>query len=100
MNTRESSRTTMNTAVTTVACEECDLLQRLPELPPGSKARCVRCGHTLAMRPTDPVNRPLALTVAAAIVFIIANTSPLMGLSVVGRYASTTIGGGVYEMSR
>ena len=88
----------MNTAVTTVACEECDLLQRLPELPPGGKARCVRCGHTLAMRPTDPVNRPLALTVAAAIVFLIANTSPLMGLSVVGRASSTTIVQGVYEM--
>jgi len=88
----------MNTAVTTVACEECDLLQRLPELPPGGKARCVRCGNTLAMRPTDPINRPLALTVAAAIVFLIANTSPLMGLSVVGRASSTTIVNGVYEM--
>ncbi len=81
-----------------VACPECDLLQRLPELPPGGKARCPRCGNTLATRPTDPVDRPLALTLAAAIVFIIANTAPLMGLSAVGRHASTTIGGGVYEM--
>lgn len=88
----------MNTAVTTVACAECDLLQRLPELPLGGKARCVRCGNVLAMRPSDPINRPLALTVAAAIVFIIANTSPLMGLSVVGRASSTTIVNGVYEM--
>jgi paraquat-inducible protein A len=98
MDAQESSRTTMNTAATTVACPECDLLQRLPELPPGSKARCVRCGNTLAIRSTDPINRPLALTVAAAVVFIIANTSPLMGLSVVGRASSTTIAHGVYEM--
>ena len=28
----------------TVACPDCDLLQRLPELPPGGKARCPRCG--------------------------------------------------------
>jgi paraquat-inducible protein A len=41
---------------------------------------------------------PLALTVAAAIAFVIANTSPLMDLSVVGRTASTTIAGGAYEM--
>jgi len=88
----------LNTTTGIIACSECDLLQRLPELPPGGKARCVRCGNTLAMRPTDPVNRPLALTVAAAIVFIIANTSPLMGLSVVGRASSTTIVQGVYEM--
>jgi paraquat-inducible protein A len=82
----------------TVACPDCDLLQRLPGLPPGGKARCVRCGSTLATRPTDPVNRPLALTVAAAIVFIVANTAPLMGLSAVGRYSDTTIAGGVVQM--
>jgi len=46
----------------------------------------------------DPLDRPLALTVAAAIVFIIANTQPLMGLEAVGRQASTTILGGAYEM--
>ena len=78
----------------TVACPDCDLLQHLPELPPGGKARCSRCGNTLATRPTDPLDRPLALTIAAAIVFIIANTTPLMGLSAVGRHASTTIAGG------
>jgi paraquat-inducible protein A len=82
----------------TVACPDCDLLHRLPQLPPGGKARCVRCGSTLASRPTDPVDRPLALTVAAAIVFVVANTAPLMGLSVIGRYADTTIAGGVYQM--
>jgi paraquat-inducible protein A len=82
----------------TVACPDCDLLQRLPELPPGGKARCPRCGHTLATQPTDPVDRPLALTLAAAIVFIVANTAPLLGLSAVGRHASTTIVGGAYEM--
>jgi paraquat-inducible protein A len=82
----------------TVACPDCDLLQTLPALPPGGKARCPRCGHVLAMRPADPLDRPLALAVAAAIVFIIANTAPLMGLSAVGRHASTTIIGGAYEM--
>ena len=81
-----------------VACPDCDLLQRLPELPPGGKARCWRCGHTLATRPTDPLDRPLALTITAAIAFIIAHTMPLMGLSAVGRHASTTIAGGALEM--
>ena len=84
----------------TVACHDCDLLQWLPELAPGGVARCTRCGSTLATRPTDPIGRPLALTVAAALMFIVANTSPLMGLSAVGRHASTTIAGGVHEMWR
>ena len=82
----------------TVACPDCDLLQHLPELPPGGKARCPRCGNTLAIQPTDALARTLALTLTAAIVFIVANTSPLMGLSAVGRQASTTIIGGAYQM--
>src|SRR5262245_966081 len=82
----------------TVACPDCDLLQRLLALPPGGKARCPRCGHIIATRSTDPLDRPLALTVAAAIAFIVAHTTPLMGLSAVGRHASTTIAGGALEM--
>ena len=46
----------------------------------------------------NPIDRPLALTMTALIVLIIANTAPLMGLSVVGRHASTTIVGGAYDM--
>jgi paraquat-inducible protein A len=82
----------------TVACPDCDLLQHLPDLPPGGKARCPRCGWTVATRAADPIDRPLALTFTALIVLIIANTAPLMGLSAVGRHASTTIVGGAYEM--
>jgi len=81
-----------------VACPECDLVQRLPALPVGAKARCARCQNTLASRSADPLDRPLALTLAAAIVFVVAHTTPLMGLSAVGRRASTTIAGGALEM--
>ena len=81
-----------------IACEHCDLLQHLPKLPPGTKARCPRCGHTVAIQPTDPLDRPLALTIAATIAFIIAHTTPLMGLSAVGRQSTTTIAGGALEM--
>ena len=84
--------------MSTVACPGCDLLQRIPPLPPGGKARCPRCGETLASRPAGSLDRPLALTLAAAILLIVANTQPMMGLSAVGRQASTTILGGAYEM--
>lgn len=81
-----------------LACPDCDLLQSIPDLPAGAKACCARCGRTLASRPTDPIDRPLALTITALLVLIIANTAPLMGLSAVGHQASTTIVGGVYQM--
>ena len=86
------------TPLETVACPACDLLQRLPPLPPGGKARCPRCSQTLASRRSDPLDRPLALTLAAAVALIVANTAPLMGLSAVGREASTSIIGGTLEM--
>ena len=81
-----------------VACPGCDLLQRIPVLPPGGKARCARCGHMMAANKPDSLERTLALAVAAAITLVVANTTPLMGISVVGRHVSTTILGGVLEM--
>ena len=46
----------------------------------------------------EPIDLPLALTITATIAFVIANTSPLMSLSAVGRFASTTIIGGARDM--
>ncbi|MEP7181441.1 MAG: paraquat-inducible protein A [Betaproteobacteria bacterium] len=53
---------------------------------------------TIARNPVDPIDRPLALALAAAIVFVVANTTPLMGLSAVGHESTTTIIGGAREM--
>ena len=80
------------------ACPECDLLQKLPPLAPGARLRCARCRCVLASRPPGHSDLPLALTCTAAVVYLVANLLPLMGLSVVGRSASTTIVGGAYEM--
>ncbi len=85
----------------TIACPDCDLLQQLPELPPGGKARCPRCprcSRMVATRNIDPLHRPLALTITALIALIVANTAPLMGMSAVGRQASTTIVVGAHQM--
>jgi paraquat-inducible protein A len=81
-----------------VACPDCDLLQRIPPIPPGDKALCTRCGCVIARKPAGPRDLPLVLAITAAIVFVIANVSPLMDLSVLGRSASTTIAGGAFEM--
>jgi paraquat-inducible protein A len=81
-----------------VACPDCDLLQQLPVVAPGGRAACARCGHVLLKRPSGAGDTPLALTIAALIALIVANTQPLMELHVVGRFASTTIAGGAYVM--
>jgi len=81
-----------------VACPHCDLLQRLAELAPGGSARCARCEEELWCRREDSLNRTLALTVAAALLYIAANSVPMLGLTIVGRETSTTVIGGAEHL--
>jgi paraquat-inducible protein A len=85
-------------SVDVVACPDCDLLQRIPSLPPGGTACCPRCGRKLATCKPASIERTTALAIAAAIAFLFANVEPLMGLSVAGRESSTTIAGGAWQM--
>jgi paraquat-inducible protein A len=78
-----------------IACPHCDLLQRLPGLADGASARCPRCDEELWRRRDDSLNRTFALTVAAALLYVIANSVPMLELTVMGREASTTVLGGV-----
>ena len=81
-----------------VDCPDCDLLQRVPALPPGGTARCARCGLALGSNKPGSLDRSMALAVAALIAFLIANMEPLMRISVSGKTSSTTILGGVQTM--
>jgi len=84
--------------VSTVACHGCDLLQRIPTLARGGKARCRRCRQVLAVHPKYGIDHSLAIAVAALVTVAIANLTPLMTLSAAGRTATTTLAGGAYEM--
>ena len=81
-----------------ISCPHCDALQRLPDLAPGGSARCARCDEELWRRREDSLNRTLALTVAALVLYVVANTVPMLGLTVVGRQASTTVIGGAEHL--
>jgi paraquat-inducible protein A len=81
-----------------IACPHCDLLQRLPELAVGGSGRCPRCDKELRRCREDSLNRTLALTIAAAVLYVIANSVPMLGLTIVGRWASTTVLGGVEHL--
>jgi paraquat-inducible protein A len=83
-----------------VACPDCDLLQRLPALEPGGSARCPRCDRELWRRRADSLDRTLALAIAAAILWVVANAVPMLGLSAVGHRASTTVIGGARQLWR
>jgi paraquat-inducible protein A len=76
-----------------IACHECDLLQRETVLADGASARCRRCGATLYRSPPASVDRALAFTLAALILFAVANAFPIVGLSVNGTLVETTLFG-------
>ena len=81
-----------------IACPDCDLLQRLPTLAPGASARCPRCDLELWRRREGSTDRTLALTLAAAVLYVVANTVPMLGLTAVGHSASTTVFGGAVQL--
>jgi paraquat-inducible protein A len=76
-----------------IACHECDLLQRETALPPGATARCRRCGAALYRSLPVNVDRALALTIAAMVLFAVANAFPIVGLDVNGNLVETTLFG-------
>ena len=67
-----------------VACPHCDLLQRLPEVAPGASARCPRCDKELWRHREDSLNRTFALSLAALVLYVVANTVPMLGLTAAG----------------
>ena len=81
-----------------VACPDCDLLQRVPEIAVGTPVRCPRCNTELWRRCEDSINRTLALALAAAVLYVIANTVPMLGLTAVGHQSFTTIMGGTQQL--
>ena len=61
-------------------------------MPPGGEAHCTRCGAQLyRWARADANERALALALAAAILFCVANVFPILGLEVQGVKDSTTL---------
>jgi len=74
-------------------CHECDALQNISGIQPGNVATCVCCGSTLFRNPNGGVERPLALIIASAILFLVANIYPIMQIKIAGIEMSATLTG-------
>ncbi|HEX5077585.1 MAG TPA: hypothetical protein VFV80_00440, partial [Geminicoccaceae bacterium] len=57
-----------------IACHDCGLLHQVAELPDGAAAACTRCGGVLRRRRSNSIERALTLTLAALILFVLANS--------------------------
>ena len=81
----------MSAAAHLITCEYCDTVHRRPALEPGGSARCVVCHGPLVRKSRFDVEAMLALTVASAIVFVIANVYPIVTMQAQGITTQTTL---------
>jgi paraquat-inducible protein A len=83
-----------------IACHECDLLQHEVALPVGGVARCRRCSGLLYRNHPRGLERALAYTLGALVLFAISNTFPIVGLEVNGELIQTTLLGTASKLYR
>ncbi|MFL6705859.1 MAG: paraquat-inducible protein A, partial [Paraburkholderia graminis] len=88
------------TRATLLACHECDLLQRDAGVPEGGVLRCRRCHGELYRNRADWLGRAFALSLGATVLLVIANSFPIVGLSVNGTLVNTTLIGSVRVLYR
>jgi paraquat-inducible protein A len=80
------------------ACPYCDLLQREPPLPARGRVRCQRCRAFLFRKVPGGLERGLAYAATAAVLFLIANSSPMARLEAQGDHTSTTLFGSAVSL--
>jgi paraquat-inducible protein A len=81
-----------------IACHDCDLLQCLPVTTGRARVRCVRCGCVLHHAGRDPVVAPLALGLAALVLFLLSNFFPLLDFGLQGQHDQTYLLAGIVQL--
>jgi paraquat-inducible protein A len=81
-------------------CMGCGLFQVVPELGPDMHSQCLRCGTLLRRTRHNPLDRGLALNVAALVLYVIVWTAMLMKVSTAGIVHESTLASGPLELVR
>ncbi len=83
-----------------IGCESCGLasLSQLDEDRPDLVQRCPRCGHVLHLVKPFAIQRTWACVVAAAILYIPANSLPVLETTSALQYEEHTLLGGIHEL--
>ena len=79
-------------------CFGCGQFQIVPALGPDMRSDCVRCGTALRRTRRDPLDRGLALTAAALVLFAVVWTAMLMQVSTIGIEHSSTLSSGPIQL--
>lgn len=80
-----------------ISCEECDTIYQRVKLAKGERAYCRCCGAEI-YREVRSFQRLLACALTALIIFIIANSFPIVKVEVQGNFLETTLLGAAWAM--
>lgn len=74
-----------------IACRECDLLHRRVALPTKSVAYCSRCHAVLYTHRKDRSDQAIAFALAGVVLYLIANSFPVLSIAVQGNTSQVTL---------
>lgn len=74
-----------------VVCEQCGLAHRWQPIAPGRKARCTRCDAVVGRHHRLSIESVLALTLAAAAVFVVAISTDMISIGLRGASTGATL---------
>jgi paraquat-inducible protein A len=72
------------------ACRVCGTVHALTPLPPNRVAKCVRCGSTIEKRSAASLHVTAACALAALLLYVPANTLPILRLELYGAASDNT----------
>lgn len=83
-----------------VVCDHCDSVHERQSLEPHQVARCLRCDAPLYRSAGLSMALAVALTLAAAVLFIVANLLPLVVIDNAGQRSEPTLAGAVIALAQ
>ena len=66
-------------------CRDCGRFNALPPVPPGTAQHCARCKTRLRRTMREPIDLPLALSLAGVMLYLLAATTPMISLEAAGQ---------------
>lgn len=88
----------MSKHLSLIACHECDLLYKIDCIPKQGVAKCQRCGAVLVQHERHKLEQTLALTITGLLLFIVANSFPILSMRLEGQLTETILFTGVKRL--
>ncbi len=87
----DNKRDTLEQLDKYIICPNCNILHKKVDIPYGKKALCTNCEHLLYRVDPAYIDKGLALSIAALILFIVANLFPIIKIDYYGNSQQVVI---------